>query len=183
MPGQSPAQRAIAVAAVLLLHVVLIWLLLRATIVHIAPPAIFRALPITIWLQTAPKPKPPEPNPQEKEEKEGPAPVERAIGPPLSAPAGVPPSEEYNGLRALGRYLNNCTAGNYEKLSAKEWAHCLGNQWQGPGEAPLTLGIESPSEWKTQMDKRKAPPRKVEHECDQGTLNSNLGLPCYDFGK
>ena len=80
MPGQPPAQRAIAIAAVVLLHLVLVWFLLRATIVEITPPAFFRELPITIWLQTSPTPKPPEPKAKEKKKEEGAVPVERAIG-------------------------------------------------------------------------------------------------------
>lgn len=183
MPGQPPAQRAIAIAAVVLLHLVLVWFLLRATIVEITPPAFFRELPITIWLQTSPTPKPPEPKAKEKKKEEGAVPVERAIGPIFTAPSGAPSESEYNGLRALGRYLNNCSGGDYEALSAREWAHCLGNQWTGPTEAPVTLGIEAPSPWKLDLEKRKAPPAQVEHECDQNSFNEHLGLPCYTFGK
>ena len=181
--SRFPPEKIVATALVALLHIVLIWFLLRATIVEVMPRLPTRVEPITIWLQAKPKPKPPEPKPEEKKKKEGPAPVTRSIGPPAPAPSGAPPAKDYNGLRALGRYLNNCGGGNYEALSNREWAHCLADQWAGPGEAPLTLGTEQPSEWKAQLDKKKAPPRKVEHECAQGTINSNLGLPCYNFNQ
>lgn len=180
MPGQVPAHKAIAIAAVLLLHLVLVWLFLRATIVTLAPPHVLREEPITVWLRPAEKPKPPQP--EEEKKKEGPPLIERAIGPPIPAPSGAPPATEYNGLRALGRYLNNCSNADYEALSGRELAHCLGNRWQTLGEGPVGLGLESPSEWKAQLDKKKAPAKPFEHECPQGTLNSNLGLPCYDFG-
>lgn len=185
MLGQMPAHKAIAVAAVLLLHLVLLWFLLQARIITVSPPAIFREQPITLWLQTAIKPKPPELE-QKKTEKEkpGPSPTEHAIGTPVPTPQGAPPaSSDYNGLRALGRYLSNCSNAAYEKLSNKELAHCLGNQWKEKGEGPIGLGIEPPSEWKAQMDKKKAPIVPMEQECPQGTPNSNLGLPCFHFGK
>lgn len=182
MPGHMPAHKAIAIAAVLLIHLVLIWFFLRATIVAVNPASTLREQPITIWLSPAEKPKPPVPEPEEKKKKEGPPLIERAIGPPLPAPSGAPPETEYNGLRALGRYLNNCSNANYEALSERELAHCLGNVWQAPGEARAGLGLEPPSEWKAQLDKKKAPPRKVEHECPLGSRNYQLGLPCFDFG-
>ena len=181
MFGQMPAHRAVAILLVALLHLVLLWLLIRATGFHVTAPLVFREQPITLWLQTAPKEKPPQPEPKTKEKPEGAAPVTRSIGPPIPAPTGAPPASDYNGLRALGRYLTNCTAGNYESLSRRDLAHCLGNRWGKPGEAPLRLGIEPPSEWKAQLDERKKPARKLEKECPQGTPKSNLGLPCYNF--
>ena len=178
--SRFPPEKIAAAVLVALLHLVLVWLLLQATVTQIAPPPLFRALPITIWLKTSPTPKPPEPKPKEKKKERGPAPVRRAIGPILPAPSGAPPESDYNGLRALGRYLNNCSAGNYEALSPKEWAHCLGNQWTGSVEAPLVLGPEPDSPWKLELEKRKAPPRKVEHECEN-SFNAHLGLPCYNY--
>lgn len=181
MIGQMPAHRAVAIALVALLHLLLLWLLLRATITHAPRVPVFREKPITVWLQTAPKEKPPQPEPEKKEKKEGAAPVTRSIGPPAPAPTGAPPDSEYNGIRALGRYLTNCSAGNYEQLSDRDLAHCLGNQWGKPGEGKLRLGAQPPSVWKRQMDQRKKPARKLEHECASDKPGSNLGLPCYDF--
>ena len=183
MSGPVPAQRAIAIAAVLALHLLLIWLLLQATTIVISPPQILRELPITLWLAPAQKPKPPKP--QEKEEKkEGGTAVGHAITAPLAPPEGAPPASDYNGLRALGRYMNNCSAGNYEALSRRELAHCLGNQWNQPGQgqAQLRLGKEPDSIWKRQMDKKKAPVPPIEHACPLGSKNDQLGLPCF-FGQ
>jgi hypothetical protein len=171
-------ERAVAAALVVLLHLLLLWLLLRATITNVVPLAAFRPEAITIWLKPAPEKK--KPKPEEKKKPETVPPVTK-FSIPFSVPPAAPPASNYNGLRAFGRYLNNCSSGNYEALSSREWAHCLGNQWNAPGEATLTLGPEAPSEWKRQMDKRKKPAKPIEHECAQGSLNSNLGLPCYDF--
>ncbi|MBU6444306.1 MAG: hypothetical protein KGR48_10385 [Alphaproteobacteria bacterium] len=176
-----PPHRAVAIAAVLALHLLLIWLLLRATYVVITPPPLLRELPITLWLAPAEKPKPPKP--QDKEKKEGETAVPHAITAPLSPPEGAPPTSDYNGLRALGRYMNNCSAGHYEALSQRELAHCLGNQWNEPGQRQgrLRLGKESDSIWKRQMDKKRAPAAPMEHECPLGSKNDQLGLPCF-FG-
>ncbi len=184
MFGQRPAQRAIAVAAVVLLHILLMWLLLRATSIHLTLPPAFRELPITVYLQPAPKPKLPPAKPEQKKKVTLAPPVKRATGiaqPP--APAAPQPAQPYNGLMALGRYLNNCSSGNYEQLSSLEWAHCLGDQWPDPGERPLLLGAQAPSIWKTQKDQQKAPVQPFETQCPQNSPNSNLGLPCYNFGK
>ncbi len=182
MFGPVPAQRAIAVAAVLALHLLLIWLLLQATSIVIAPPAILRELPITLWLMPTEKPKPPKAQEKEKK-KEGVQPVPQSLAPPLAPPEGAPPASDYNGLRALGRYMNNCSAGKYEALSPRELAHCLGNQWNGParGQAALRLGTEPDSVWKSQMDKKKKAVPPIEHQCPLGSKNDQLGLPCF-FG-
>ena len=61
--------------------------------------------------------------------------MERADRPAVAgADRGAPPGADYNGLRAFGRYLNNCSNLSYEDLSATELAHCLGNQL-GQGRA------------------------------------------------
>lgn len=184
MLGRVPPEKLVAIALVALLHLVLVWLLLKASLIEIAPRLIFHEAPITLWLQTAPEHKTPAPKPEEKPktEKPAPAPVKRAIGPPIPAPSVAPPSSEYNGLRALGRYLNNCSAGNYGALSERDLAHCLGNIWGPPNETQrLRLGQEPPSVWKSEKDREKAPARKLETECPPGSPNSHLGLPCYHF--
>lgn len=190
MFGQMPAQRAIAVAGVILLHILLIWLLLRATELHITLPPVIEQSPITIFLPTTPKPTKPVPKPKVKEKAKKPKkvpavpPVKHAAGiPQPAAPSAPAPAEPFNGLRALGRYLNNCSSGNYQALSALDWAHCLGNIWPAPGERPLLLGAEPPSIWKTQKQRQKAPSKPFEHICDSSAPNANLGLPCYSFGK
>ncbi len=179
--SRFPPEKIVATALVALLHIALIWMLLRATLVQVAPPPTFLPQPITLWLQKpAEKKEPPKPKPEEKPKPEAAAPVERAIGPPLPAPTGAPPGADYNGLRAFGRYLNNCSNLSYENLSAKELAHCLGNQWDKTGNAKVRLGTEAPSIWKDQMDKRKAPVKPFEHDCPPDKLNSNLSLPCFN---
>ena len=171
-------ERAVATVLVILLHLVLVWLLLRATIIQITPKTLFEPKAITIWLKPAPEKKKPEP--QKEKKVVTPAPVQKLFG-PIVVPPSAPPPEQYNGLRSFGRYLNNCSAGNYEALSAKELAHCIGNKWTGPHGKSLRLGSEPSSPWKTQMEQKKKPSKPIEHECAQGSRNANLGLPCYDF--
>ena len=113
----------------------------------------------------------------------GPFPAAPA-GPAVPAPIGAPPAVNYNGLRDLGSYMNNCSAGNYGALSERELAHCIGDLWDQPGRGQATFRLpkEPDSVWKRQKEKEKAPAPPGEHECKQGSLNSNLGLPCFDFG-
>lgn len=181
--GRISAGAVIAIALVLLLHFLIVWLLLRASITAITPTKIFHEAPITLWLQKAPAKKtPPPPKPKKLPKKEAAPSVPHAVGPILPAPPSTAaPASEYNGLRALGRYLNNCSNLAYGNLSDRELAHCIGNLWGKAVEAPVTLGTEPPSEWKKQFEERKKPARKLEHECAQGSFKSNLGLPCYNF--
>ncbi len=53
--GRVPPEKLVAIALVALLHLVLVWLLLKASLIEIAPRLIFHEAPITLWLQTAPE--------------------------------------------------------------------------------------------------------------------------------
>ena len=107
----------------------------------------------------------------------------RAIAPPsLIAPPTAPEQEQQGDMRALGRYLYNCTGQYFERLSPKEKAHCLENKFNGEEGPALTLGPAKPSPYDAVIAKRNAPVVPIEHPCPDDKPTSNLGLPCYDFG-
>ena len=95
-----------------------------------------------------------------------------------SAPAPAPPQGD---IRALGRYLYNCSGTYYEQLSPREKAHCLANQWNNQGPA-LTLGPAKPSPFDAVIARRNAAPVPMETPCPVDKPTANLGTPCYNFG-
>lgn len=185
MLGRVPPEKLVAILLVAVLHLLLVWFLVEATLVEIKAPRSFHVAPITLWLRPAPIHKKPEPKAKENFHplKPAPAPVEHAKGPATPPTSAPPPTSDYNGLRALGRYLDNCSAGRYWALSNRELAHCLGNHWDKPDDTKrLRLGKMPPSIWEREMKRRKAPPGKVEGECPLGSQQNRLGMPCYHFG-
>jgi hypothetical protein len=58
MSEPLPAHKAIAIGAVLTLHLLAVWFLLRATLVTMASRPPLRDLPITLWLMPREKPTP-----------------------------------------------------------------------------------------------------------------------------
>jgi len=183
MFARLPARRAIAASAVVLFHLLLILMLIRITNLPIGIPGAHEN-PLEIFfpslIEKNEKPERPMP----------PAPIVRPIYVPLLTPPPVPPppavqqENNYNGLRALGRYLYNCSGMYYEQLSEREWQHCLANQWDLPPvakEKPPVLPPVQPSPFDVVIKERKKPAVPIEHQCKLGQMQSNLGLPCYDF--
>jgi hypothetical protein len=85
-------------------------------------------------------------------------------------------------LGGVGRYLYNCSGMYYEQLSAHDRSGCLLNKWnEKPSNSPL-LGVARQSPFDAVIAKRQAPAQPVEKPCDQTAINSNLGLPCFNFG-
>jgi hypothetical protein len=84
-------------------------------------------------------------------------------------------------IRALGRYLYNCTGLYYERLSAKEKAHCLENKFKGQEGPALTLGPAKPSPYDAVIAGRNAPAVPIEKPCPTDKPTANLGLPCFSF--
>jgi|KBSMisStaDraftv2_1062788.scaffolds.fasta_scaffold06580_6 hypothetical protein len=107
----------------------------------------------------------------------------RAITPPaLEALPAQPETQEPQGdLRALGRYLYNCSGAYYERLSPREKAHCIENKWYGKEGPVLTLGPAKPSPYDAVLAKRNAPAVPIERPCPTDKPTANLGMPCYDF--
>ena len=75
--------------------------------------------------------------------------------------------------------MKNCSAGDYGYLSKQEWQLCLGGQ--KPPPFAVGLGQEAPSVWQQQRDAARKAEAPFEQPCPQGTLDSNLGLPCQHF--
>jgi hypothetical protein len=124
-PDPQPWRRAAIVAGVALLHLLFIFVLLEAANVKIVPQIVKRE-PITIWL---PPPKPklePQKKKQEKEQQEIDASKPLHTAPiTVPPPSNAPPTDK-DGLGRFGRYLKNCSAADYDKLTPQEWANCLG---------------------------------------------------------
>jgi hypothetical protein len=108
--------------------------------------------------------------------------VPHAITPPsLEAPPVQREPEQQGDIRALGRYLYNCSGAYYERLSPKEKAHCIENKWNGQQGPALTLGPAKPSPYDAVIAKRNAPFVPIEKPCDVDKPTANLGLPCTNF--
>lgn len=86
-------------------------------------------------------------------------------------------------LGGVGRYLYNCSGMFYEQLNTRDRSGCLLNRWQPlPPDTPV-LGAARPSRYDADIAKRQTPAQPVEKPCDQAAINSNLGLPCFNFGQ
>jgi hypothetical protein len=85
-------------------------------------------------------------------------------------------------MGGVGSYLYNCSGMYYEQLPANERTGCLLNRWdEKPSNSPL-LGVARQSPFDAVIAKRQAVPAAgTQHTCDQTAINSNLGLPCYNF--
>lgn len=188
MFARLPTRRAIAASAVILFHLLLLFALVKITEMPIGIPMAHEN-PLEIFFPSFLR----KPEEKEKHKPTPPVPVTKPIYIPYqsqTAPA-VPPLLEQqkqeqmqNGMRALGRYLYNCSGMYYEQLTEREWQHCLANQWdlpQAAKEKPPVLAPPKPSPFDIVIQERKKKPVPIEHQCKLGQMNSNLGLPCYDF--
>ncbi|HEY4113492.1 MAG TPA: hypothetical protein VGM17_05465 [Rhizomicrobium sp.] len=100
---------------------------------------------------------------------------------PEAAPPAARP-EPQGDLDALGRYLYNCTGAEYERLNAKEKAHCLENKWQGKeGEPSLVLGPQKPSPFDVTVTGQRPDSGPAVQPCDPGTPHANYGIGCMNF--
>jgi hypothetical protein len=183
MPAELRMRRAATGAAVLLLHILVLLALLAAFQPHLLQQAlgtreITIALPVTPQQQTR-RPQPPSdlvpPTFLRPED------VPHTITLPSleAAPPAQPEPQQQGDIRALGRYLYNCSGAYYDRLSPKEKAHCLENKWNGQEGPALTLGPAKPSPYDAVIAKRKAPAVPIEHPCPVDKPTSNLGLPCF----
>ncbi|HEX3810547.1 MAG TPA: hypothetical protein VHW02_12715 [Rhizomicrobium sp.] len=176
-------QRLAVGAVVALLHLIAIFLLIRAGMIPIPPALQFHELPITIWLN--PPKKSPVKAPQKPKPVVQPIPTpEPVINQTLRSiqinPQTLPPATDYNGMHALGRYMKNCSNGDYGYLSKGEWHLCLGSPTQA--QMAVGLGQEAPSIWQQQRDAARKPEAPFEAPCPLGSRNSNTGVPpCHSF--
>ncbi|HET7334505.1 MAG TPA: hypothetical protein VFI93_05250 [Rhizomicrobium sp.] len=177
MEFKVPPHRAVAAAAVLLLHVLVLIAFLNARITHLVREQI-QVLPITVLFpQYAPKPA------EESQAPEASFAKPEEVNPKAPTITIAPStSPEYKGPIGLGQYLFNCSAGQYDRLSEQEWQACLGGQWANqPKDRGFRLGDRAPSPWDADMAERNKAFRPPTKPCPKDRPNANLGLPCFDF--
>ena len=180
MSERFSAPRLISAAIVLLLHLIVIALLLKAGF-GVSPQQQPSERPQIVWL-TLPQAELRRPEEAPVAEPKMIAPQQIAPAPDITAaPAGEPslPQSEDGGIAGVGRYLNNCGGAAYEKLSAREKTECLGD---ARARLPL-LGPVVPSPFDSVLQKRNAPFVPMGHPCPVGKPGSNhQDHPCY-FGQ
>ena len=184
MAFDIPWRRIATGAGVLLLHVIAIYLL--ALSMHIPLPAANQVREIVLSLM--------QPNSSRTRVQDLNIPTPKMLVPRESAPSAITVLPELNrelekpgnnapsDLGGVGRYLYNCSGMYYEQLNAYERGGCLLNRWDNkPSNSPL-LGVARQSPYDAVIAKRQAPSDAgTQHTCDQTAINSNLGLPCYNF--
>jgi hypothetical protein len=178
MSERFSTPRLVSAAIVLLLHLIVIALLLKAGF-GASPPQQDAKRPEMVWL-TLPQAK-------QRQREETPfaeprmiAPLQIVPPPDITAPPGEPslPESEGGGILGVGRYLNNCSGAAYEKLSTREKTECLGDARDV--RARLLLGPAAPSPFDSVLKKRNAPFVPMEHPCEVGKPGSNhQDHPCY----
>jgi hypothetical protein len=181
MSERFSAPRLISAAIVLLLHLIVIALLLRADF-GVAPQQQPTKRPQMVWLTL--------PQTGRRRPEDTPIAEPRMIAPVAPAPdiTAAPPGEpslpesEGGGIAGVGRYLNNCSGAEYEMLSAREKSECLGNVRDARARLPL-LGPAVPSPFDSVLQKRNAPFAPMQHPCPVAKPGSNHeDHPCY-FGQ
>ena len=178
MSERFSAPSLISAAIVLLLHLIVIALLLKAGF-GASPQQQPSTRPEMVWL-TLPQAERRRPEEAPVAEPKMIAPQEIAPAPDITAaPPGDLPQSEGGGILGVGRYLNNCSGAAYDKLSAREKTECLGD---ASARLPL-LGPAVPSPFDSVLQKRNAPFVPMGHPCPVGKPGSNhQDHPCY-FGQ
>lgn len=181
MVAELRVRRAATSAIVIFLHVLLLLVLLTA----LRPTNGQRAEALReIVIRMLPRPESREHERQERT----PVPVPQFLQPelphaittPFDSTGTTKPAEPEGDMGALGRYLFNCSGAAYEQLSAREKAHCLGNQWDNK-EAPLMLGTAKPSPFDAVIARRNAPVGKATSPCPAGRPGPDRGADCLNL--
>jgi hypothetical protein len=175
--------RLASAAIVLLLHLIAIAALVKAGF-DATPERQVSAQPIMLWLARLSPP-----NAQRRRHEDTQIPEPHLIAPemPVATPdiriegADNPSEPSAGSLLGVGRYLNACSGGAYEKLSRQGLVSCLGDIHDVRAQLPL-LGPAIPSPFDAVLAKRRAPVVPIEHPCPVSKPTSNLGIPCY-FGQ
>jgi hypothetical protein len=176
-------RRAGTAALVILLHVIVLYGLVQAVYVQVSPQKLIERIPVTIWMPLTPPKKAPE-----KKKEVTPSQQIDASRVPImrTAPITMPPtparphSTDEDGFGKFGRYLNNCSEGNYSALSKQEWANCLGG-YATRGDSPVRIG-----DVQTLWEQQHPPPPKANPkeahgfgECAHNDPKRLMGLPCF----
>jgi len=183
MQADLRIRRAAAGGFVLLLHILVLLALLAAFKPQLLKETfgsreITISLPVVPQASERPRQQPSEIAPPTFLAPESP----RAITlPSLEVPPPATEQQQPGDIRALGRYLYNCTGQYFERLSAKEKAHCLTNKFNGQEGPALTLGPAKPSPYDAVIAGRNAPAVPIEKPCPTDKPTANLGLPCLNF--
>jgi hypothetical protein len=172
-----PWRRIATGAGVVLLHVLAIYLLALAMHVEIPAPRQVRELVLNLM----------QPNGSRTIQQDLHIPTPKMITPQYEPNAITLPKpltekdlQQPNGL--LPNMGGVCSGMYYEQLPANERTGCLLNRWdEKPSNSPL-LGVARQSPFDAVIAKRQAVPAAgTQHTCDQTAINSNLGLPCFNF--
>jgi hypothetical protein len=182
MAWQIPWRRIVAGGCVLLLHILLILALLTATRMPISTGATqLREIMLTLVVPRQIRTRVPEPHlPNE-------IPVPALTRPEIiPRPITILPPEmtqppQQGDIRAIGRYLENCSGQFYELMSPKEKQNCLLFKNAHKEQAPV-LGVAKPSPFDQVLTNRQTPATSPFKQCDPGSINSTLhNVPCTDF--
>jgi hypothetical protein len=183
MDFEIPWRRIATGAAVLIFHVIAVYLLALAMHLPVPAPNQVREIVLNLMQPKGSRtiqqdlniPTPKMIRPQNE-------PSAIFIPPPLNGLKAANPPEPPGDLRGIGSYLYNCSGMFYEQLNGRERLGCLANKWDEKPSSPL-LGTPRASPYDALMAKRQAPPptQGIEKQCDQAAINANLGLPCFDF--
>jgi hypothetical protein len=181
-PPRQGWQRTGATAAVVALHLLLLFLLLNAVVAGHREKLI-PTREIEIFFPQPPK--------SEKKEKVPPKPPDiTAIQPETTAPITIPPlttarphASEDDGIGRLGHYLNNCSAGNFGALSQQEWANCLGGMATIDRNGNTIKLGDVRSLWEKQHPQQQVNPNEAHGfvECAAGDPRKLMGVPCFQF--
>jgi len=178
MFSQVDWRRVATGGGVVLLHLLLLLALLNVT--GVMP--LTGENPKEIILTLSP---PPQPKAQELPEPREVLPIPFAITPRAAAPITAPPeqktSQPQGDIRAIGRYLENCSGAFYEQLSPAERKNCLlfKNEHK---EQPPVLGEAKPSPFDKVIQDRNAPFVPAFKQCDPASVNASLhNVPCTNF--
>jgi hypothetical protein len=185
MDWQVDWRRVATGAAVLVLHLLLILALLTTT--GVVPLRIGSAKEIMLILTSPQHRQEPQSTPEPKIPEHVPLPMTTYPAFQPQAITALPPlpkkpTAAEGDIGALGRYLFNCSAENFEGLSQRDKAHCLANKWDNKkSEKPPLLGEAKPSQFDDVLIKRDAPFVPAFHGCDPSSLNASLhNVPCMD---
>lgn len=166
-------------SGVLLLHLLILLALLRVTGIV---PRLGENLPREIVLTLAPPPKETQPEVKLPES----LPIPFVISPgatprPITAPPPKETSQPEGDVRAIGRYLNNCSGAYYELLSPAERKNCLLFKNEHKEQAPV-LGEAKASPFDKVIQERNAPFQAPFKQCDPASIQGSLhNVPCTNF--
>lgn len=164
---------------VLLLHLLVLLALLNVTGVMPLTPIVTREIVLTL----APPPRQTAPEIQLPETLPIPFAIVPSTAPrPITAPPERPTAEPQGDIRAIGRYLQNCSGQYYEQLSPAERKNCLLFKNPHNGEKAPLLGQAKPSPFDQVIQERNAPIVPAFKQCDPGSVNASLhNVPCTNF--